>query len=213
MQALEKIVINRNWITLIILLLLILIAVLKSLDKERLKGFVFVFFNKNFIDTEAEDNPSFFNGFNFLLFLFSAIILSLTISFLLATKSYLFDNTFSSFLIVFTVVLSYFLLKKFLDFLLVKLFLIQKQVLFYTISKTSYLYAISFVLLIVYVLTVYSALKASVLFYSTLFLLAIRFISHVVINKKLIFSKLFYFILYLCAFEIAPLFLLFKLIL
>ena len=213
MQALEKIVINRNWITLIILLLLILIAVLKSLDKERLKGFVFVFFNKNFIDTEAEDNPSFFNGFNFLLFLFSTIILSLTISFLLATKSYLFDNTFSSFLIVFTVVLSYFLLKKFLDFLLVRLFLIQKQVLFYTISKTSYFYAISFVLLIVYVLTVYSALKASFLFYSTLFLLAIRFISHVVINKKLIFSKLFYFILYLCAFEIAPLFLLFKLIL
>lgn len=213
MQALEKIVINRNWITLIILLLLIFIVLLKSLNKDRLKGFVFVFFNKNFITTEADDNPSFFNGFNLLLFLFSTITLSLIISFLLDTKSYLFDTSFSSFLIVFTIVLSYFLLKKFLEFLLVRLFLIQKQLLFYTISKTSYLYTISFVLFIVYILTVYSALKASVLLYSTLFLLVIRFIAHIVINKKLIFSKLFYFILYICALEIAPLFLLFKLIL
>lgn len=213
MQALEKIVINRNWITLIILLLLILIVLLKSLNKERLKGFVFVLFNKNFITTEADDNPFFFNGFNLLLFLFSTITLSLIISFLLDTKSYLFDTTFSSFLIVFTIVLSYFLLKKFLEFLLVRLFLIQKQLLFYTISKTSYLYTISFVLFIVYILTVYSALKASVLLYSTFFLLVIRFIAHIVINKKLIFSKLFYFILYICALEIAPLFLLFKLIL
>lgn len=192
---------------------MILIVLLKSLNKERLKGFVFVLFNKNFITTEADDNPFFFNGFNLLLFLFSTITLSLIISFLLDTKSYLFDTTFSSFLIVFTIVLSYFLLKKFLEFLLVRLFLIQKQLLFYTISKTSYLYTISFVLFIVYILTVYSALKASVLLYSTFFLLVIRFIAHIVINKKLIFSKLFYFILYICALEIAPLFLLFKLIL
>ncbi|WP_439128347.1 DUF4271 domain-containing protein [Polaribacter sp.] len=213
MQALEKIAINKNWITLIILLLLLLIAVLKSIDKERLKGYVFAFFNKNFIDLEVEENPSFFNSFNFILFLFSAIILSLTSSLLLANKSYFFDHTFSSFLTILVLVLSYLLLKKLLDFLLVRVFIIKKQLQFYTISKISYLYAISFGLFVVTIITTYSGINTRVLYYTFVFLLAFRFVTHIIINKKLIFSKLFYFILYICAFEIAPLFLLFKLIL
>ncbi|MEN8766771.1 MAG: DUF4271 domain-containing protein [Polaribacter sp.] len=52
--------------------------------------------------------------------------------------------------------------------------------------------------------------KMFLVFFMLLFILKVVLLF--VNNKNLILSKLFYIILYICAFEIAPLFLLFKLI-
>ena len=71
MQALEKIVITTNWISIILVFLLSIIAVLKIIDSNKLKGYVFAVFNKGFIEDEVEENTSFFSSFYSLLLTWS----------------------------------------------------------------------------------------------------------------------------------------------
>ncbi|MGK0447800.1 MAG: hypothetical protein ACJA2M_001579, partial [Polaribacter sp.] len=118
---------------------------------------------------------------------------------------------FSSFFSIFLSLLSYFLFLKVVEYLFSQVFLIKTKVRFFLVSKSNYLNAISFLLYIAIVLSEYANLKQIYLYYFAAFLFFLRFVFHLVSNKNLVFKKLFYFILYICAFEIAPLFTLFKL--
>ena len=189
------------------------IFILKEVDSKKLKGTFFAFFNKGFIEDEVEERAYFFKRFNIILFVFLLLLLSLLLSFLLENFSMNTEVDFLLFCKIFIVMGLYFILKWFLEFLISSVFLIRAETRFYLISKVTYLYAITFVLYIAVILVMYTPLKSSFLGYFTVGLFSIRFAYHVVNNKNLILSKLFYFILYLCAFEIAPLFILFKLML
>lgn len=213
MQALEKIDINNNWVTITLVILLGCIVVLKITDSTKLRGHVLVMLNKSFIEEKIEEETSFFTIFNSLLFLFSTAVFSLIAYVFLSEYSNSFIQGYTSYLFVLVVVLSYLVVKKILEFTLARLLKINKTINFYLTSKSSYLYAISFLLFVLLIIVEYSELKPMVLFYSTAFLLVFRLVFSIRNNKKLIFSQLFYFILYLCAFEIAPLFILFKLML
>ncbi len=192
--------------------LLACIFLLRGLSTVRLKGSVSSLLNKSFVESEIEENSSFFNPFKNVVFVFSITILSL-----LSYKIYLHYNSsseqgFYTFLKILGVVFSYLTIKRLLEFLLSVIFKIDKKLDFFLVSKSIYLYSVSFFLLIAIVLVEYSQLNTLFLVYFSALLFSVRFIFHAVINKKLIFSELFYFILYLCAFEIAPLFILFRLL-
>ena len=213
MQALEKVAIHTIWIPMVLVLLLAIIAVLKIIDVEKLKGYALAIFNKGFLEDEVEEDTSFFSSFYSLLLLFSSIVLALVISLFVSEIRQHSFVTFSSFLYVLGIVFGYFLIKSLLEVFLTKIFLIEKQVRYYLISKFGYLYSISFFLLVFFILFQFGPLNFSSLIRIISVLFFISFILHLVNNKKLIFSELFYFILYLCAFEIGPLLILFKMIL
>lgn len=211
-QALERIVVDNSWITILLVFLLACVFLLRGLSLERLKGSLTSLVNNNFVETEIDENNSFFNSFKNVIFVFSVFVISL-----LVYKIYMYYNTnitqgFYTYFKVLGIVFSYFIIKRLIELSFSYLFKIHKQVEFFLVSKSSYLYSISFFLLIALVLVEYSKLNTLFLVCFSVLLYAIRFILHVVRNKKLIFSKLFYFILYLCAFEIAPLFILFRLL-
>jgi hypothetical protein len=210
-QALEKIATSTNWILLVLVFLFVIIAVLKIIDAEKLKGYVFALFNKGFIEDEAEEDTSFFSSFYSLLFVFSAIVLALTISLLASERNVDFLLSFSSFLSVLKLVFSYLIIKRFLELAFSKLLLIKKEVRFFLVCKLSYLYSISFFLLVFFILFRFSPLSYLCFAYITAGLFFLRYLFLLTNNKKLVFSELFYFILYICAFEIAPLLTLFKL--
>jgi hypothetical protein len=210
-QALDKISLGTNWILLVLVFLFVIIAILKIIDAEKLKGYVFALFNKGFIESEAEEDILFFSSFYNLLFVFSATVLALTVSLLASEINVAFSLTFSSFLSVLKLVFSYLIVKRFLELAFARLLLIKKQVRFFLVCKLSYLYSISFFLLVFYILFLFSPLNY---FYFTVIILGLftlRYLFLLTNNKKLVFSELFYFILYICAFEIAPLLTLFKL--
>lgn len=211
-QALDRVVIDNNWITILLVCLLACVFLLRGLSLVRLRSCVSSLINTNFVETEIEENSSFFNPFKILIFIFSVLVISL-----LVYKTYLYYSAsvfddFYIFLKLFGVIFTYFIIKRLLEVLLSSLFKIRKKLNFFLISKSVYLYAISFLLLIAIVLEEYSQLNMLFLVCFSVVLFSFRFILHLVSNKKLVFSELFYFILYLCAFEIAPLFLLFKLL-
>ena len=213
MQALEKIVINTNWISIILVFLFAIIAVLKIIDGDKLKGYVFALFNKGFIQDEVEENTSFFSSFYSLLFIFSSVVLALVTSLLVAETDKNTSFSLSSFFLILGIIWSYFTIKSLLEIGVIRLFFIKKEVRFYVVSKFGYLYSISFFLIIFLVLFRFGPLNFSFFIAATLGLFFLKFVFQVVNNKNLVFGKLFYFILYLCAFEIAPLLIMFKLVL
>jgi hypothetical protein len=210
LQAIEKIIATNSWVTALIMLLFVGVFLLNALNADRLKGSVFSLFNINFVESESQENSTPFNTFQIVLFIFTVIVLSLlTYNF----KNYKLPTNvagFSSYTHVFLSLLFYFLIKRTLEHLLFHLFLIKKEVRFFIISKINYLHTVTFLLYISLVLSEYAGFKQLYLFYFAALLFIIRFVIHLVNNKKLIFNKLFYFILYICTFEIAPLFILFK---
>jgi hypothetical protein len=210
-QALDKITTSTNWILLVLVFLFVIIAVLKIIDAEKLKGYVFALFNKGFIEDEAEEDTSFFSSFYSLLFVFSGIVLALIMSLFASEIKVGFSLTFSSFLSVLKLVFSYLIVKRFLELAFARLLLIKKQVRFYLVCKLSYLYSISFFLLVFCILFYFSPLNYLCFTLITLAVFFLRYLLLLMNNKKLVFSELFYFILYICAFEIAPLLTLFKL--
>lgn len=212
-QAVEKIANNTNWITIIILALLVMVVILKTIDSKKLKGYVFALFNKGFVATESEEEIPFFSFFYMLIFGFSTIVFSLIVALLIAETKSEINYNFSFFTYILSIVFTYFFIKRLLEIVLNRLFSLKKYVHFYLVSKFSYLYFISFFLLISYILIVFSGLNSVLLIYAVVFFFLLRFVFHINSNKKLVFNNFFYFILYLCAFEIAPLLVLFKLLL
>lgn len=212
MQALERTIIDTNWITILLVVLLVCIFLLKGLSFVRLKGNAFSLINKTFIESEIEDNYSFFNLFKIVVFLFSMMVVSLLIYKVLLFYDVLKGEGFYLFVKILGVVFSYFSIKQFLEFLLGHLFKINEQVKFFLCSKSNYLNCVSFYLFTALFVVEYSQLNTLFLVYFSILFFSIRFILHIFSNKKLISSRLFYFILYLCSFEIAPLFILFKLL-
>lgn len=212
MQALEKITYSNNWITIVLLLLFLSIVFLKTLDAKKLKESFFALLNFNFIEDDDAEITPFFNGFQSVIFLFSISVLSLLGYYFKVYKYPTATESFTTYFSIFLVLFCYFFVKRILEFLLIRLFLIEKSVRTFLYSKNNYLYSVSFLIYIALILTTYSRLITNYVFYFSAFLFLLRFILYVVRNKKLVFNKLFYFILYICAFEIAPLFILFKLL-
>ena len=211
MQATEKIVLSNDWVTLLLLFLLFCIVVLKLIDTEKVKEQFFSLLNFTLIEDSDVETDSFFNTFQVIIFLFSITVISL---FVYQFKIYKIPNGalgFMVFLQVFGAVLAFFILKGILEYTLALLFMIKKRLQFFIHLKNNYLYSVAFLLYLALVLREYTSLNSYYIFFFGAIVFFVRFIFLVVRNKKLIFNKLFYFILYICALEIAPLFVLFKL--
>ena len=211
MQALEKIAYSNNWVTEILLLLFLSVVLLKLLDAKRLKESFFVFFKVSVVKEEDLDSNKFLDAFEIVIFFFLVTVISLLTHNFLIYKRPTVSDSFSTFLNVFLVLLVYFLTKKILEFVLSFLFLMKESIQIFSFYKTRTLYSLSFFLYIAIVLCEYAGINQLYSYYFAGFLFIARFVLYSVRNKNLIFNKLFYFILYICAFEIAPLFILFKL--
>ena len=211
MQAVDKIVYSNDWITIIFLLLLASVVLLKLVDAKKLNENFFAFVNLSFIDDKDIERKDLFDFFEILIFIFSVIVLALV---LYHFKLYKFPNTKSSltsFIDVFYSLLIYYLFKRVFEYFLMIIFAIKNEIQSFILLKNNYLNSLSFFLLIGLILLEYSDINHLYLFFFAGFLFFLRFAFLFVRNKKLIFNKLFYFILYICALEIAPLFVLFKL--
>ena len=211
MQAIEKIDISTNWVTLIFLVLLFSVLLLKGFHRTKLKEYFFAFFNKGFIVSEIEERASLLNRFSVVLFFFTTGTFGLLTFFLMnyfSQEVFLEISLFWKTLLFFV---GYLTVKRILEKLFVILFSIQTETVSFLTAKSIYTHTISLWTFPVLILFFYAALPNQILFGFILFLFVIKLGLLFANNKNLILSKLFYIILYICAFEIAPPFLLFKL--
>ena len=212
MEALQRSVLSNNWITLIFLFSILLLFFLKLFTTTKLKGYVTSLFNKGFLEIEAEENYWALSFFHTGFSLFTFLMLSVTTFFLISQFNNSSALLLEDYLVSTSYLFSYVVLRFIVVFALFSVFQFKSKLSFFMTSKRGYLYSISIGLLFLNVFYFYTFQYQDLLFTGFVALFSLRFSLILINNKNLIIKELFYFILYLCAFELAPLFVLFRLI-
>jgi len=217
-EGIERISLSEDWITIILLLSLVLIAALKFSYNDRFDKLFSLSYSDKYFTNYSKSKPLIFNTFHLLFF----IIINFNISLLIFYAIKAFDpseisNDFTYFIQIVLIVLFYFIFRYLIGYLLGIVFDLseeQNRITLLKISNLSYLSVLFFPLLVLINYSSFALHKILITFSLTiaLILLSIRYFS-ILKNLKLSFNSFFYIFLYLCALELAPFLVIYKMFL
>ncbi|WP_242092055.1 DUF4271 domain-containing protein [Aestuariivivens sediminicola] len=199
--------------TLLLVCCLLIVAAAKLVSEKRFNDFIYIFTNWKYLKIYARDQK-FFDKFDALLFV--NLIISGSLFIIIAYQHFnSISGTVINVLFKITVGLgSFFLIKVLLERLIGSLFEIDKIIDDYLFQKITYKNYLGMILLPINALLIYSIRPNNLLFYMIFgILLVVTFTGLITSFKRhqsLIKNNIFYFILYLCALEIAPCVILYK---
>nr|WP_321232456.1 DUF4271 domain-containing protein [uncultured Psychroserpens sp.] len=208
-------VISNDWFTLFLLLGLVCITLSKYVFTHRFKDFIAVIGNSKYLKIYARDQK-FIDGFDALLFLNGIVSVSI-FSFIsystLVSPSEFNLNLFFKLLFGIGVLL---LIKVLLERLIGSVFDIDNLIDSYLFQKTTFKNYTGFILFPINCIIIYALDPSKSIIYVIIGLIIlinlVGFISSFKNHQKLLLNNIFYFILYLCALEIGPYLILYKLI-
>ncbi len=209
MNTIERSIDSLDWMTLVLLLGLTLLAIGKYLYQTRFMSFLILPFNNKYISMYSKKGRL-LNWFHILMTLFQIINFSLFLyfAFQIFELSFLNKSTAAYFIILPMVVLVL-LLKIVLQMSKGYVFNTQALVNEIIYNKLSYFNHSGLIMFIANIVLIYILKDSKPIVYGTIFLiLFINIIGLINILKnrqKMIVTNVFYFILYLCTLEIAPL--------
>ncbi|WP_026837292.1 DUF4271 domain-containing protein [Gillisia sp. JM1] len=216
MEAIERYITSNDLLTIIILLVLLLLAVAKTLFSNRFEDFISLAASGKYLIIKSKEYKLLF-GFNVLMLTAHILIVSLFVflTFRLLTTQTL-DSSGNLLLRIITAYSFIALLKITVEKIIANVFDIDEIMDTYIFQKQTYLNFISLIIFGLSLFLVYSDIPSLPLFYLiiALILIALLYILYAIVKKnlRLISRFWFYFILYLCALEIAPYVVLYKLI-
>lgn len=206
-------IISNELFTVLIVIALTIIAAAKLVAPQRFNDFIYVLGNSKYLKIYAKDQK-FLDKFDALLF--SNLIISGAI-FGYLVYQYVTDTKIISINVLFKLVFgigTFILIKVLVERLIASLFEIDKLIDLYLFQKISYKNYLGLLLLPINALLIFSIKPSLPIFYIIIALLLVVNISGVITSFKThqntIKGNLFYFILYLCALEIAPYIILYK---
>jgi len=207
MEALERVIVSKDWTTLLILVIVFLIVVSNFIDQKRLQQLFTIPFDSSY---RLNFTHQIWHVFNILFFIASNLILGL---FIYAILQHFYPDTiaFTSrpYIRIVGLLLLYWLFRYGIGKLIAYLFEIEKIHNQITFIKMSYFFSSSVYLLVFLLFDLYFFESRTYYIYVVLgfylILLLIRYLQLLSLYKRQIVLHLFYFILYLCALEIAPL--------
>jgi hypothetical protein len=198
---------NKDWATFLFLLSFIIIAFTKSIFENRFNDFINLVFSDKYIKV-YRDSSHLKSGFTIALFFVQVISLAFFIQLSLHIFGYASKTDWILYIQI-TTFLIFFILSKFLiEKIIATSFNIEEFVEQFNLQKVTYrTYIGLFILPLDIVLFYYNNFSRSIPVIMIGVVLVINVLTYFISIKNyqnLIFGKLFYFILYLCAFEIAP---------
>jgi len=207
-------VISNEWITILIVICITILTIVKFSYSKRFNEFSWIILNSNYLKIYFKDNK-FIDNFNILLF--ANQIIGVFIFVYLISKTYI--NDLSIDLIISLKIVGVFIVliftKFFIELLIGWIFNINTLISSYLFQKLNYKNFIGIVLIPINIILVYAVEPTEKLIYGFLIgllvLNLIGFLSTFKSYQKLLLSNFFYFILYLCALEIGPYIILYKL--
>jgi len=202
----ERIIGAKDWATLLFVFCFAVVAINRSVFEARFAEFI----KLGFIDKYTKiykDTSNLLSWFTISLFVVQVISYSFLLQFVLGYFG-LVKTSGITFIQLFTVI-AFFILAKFLiEKIIATAFSIEEFSEQFNLHKVNYRAYIGLLLLPINVVLFYNIAPTRILLYLVLAIItAATIISYLVslrIYQKLILAKLFYFILYLCALEIAP---------
>ncbi|SDS19590.1 DUF4271 domain-containing protein [Gramella sp. MAR_2010_147] len=215
MQATERIYEYQDWITIIFLACFTLLVLAKLLFPQRFEEFASLLNSGKFIAFKGKENKA-FHAFNILLLGIQAIAISL---FLHIAYSHFFETSILDFILYIRILTAYLcliLIKAGIEKIIGNIFELDEKIDYYLFQKFSYRNFISLFILAASLFLIYTINPTSLIL-GTIGILAIlaNAIGLIIIykrNQSVLSANWFYFILYLCALEIAPYIILYKLI-
>ncbi|MUP44611.1 DUF4271 domain-containing protein [Gramella sp. BOM4] len=215
MQAIERISQHQDWITVIFLLCLILLVLARIGFTQRFEEFINLLNSGKFISFKGKENKA-FHPFNILLL--SVQVLAVSI-FLYIAYDYFYElkeENWIIFIRIFTAFTCLLLFKALLEKIIGNIFEIDEQMDYYIFQKLSYRNFIAIFLLAASLFLIYTlpptALILGIIGGIVLLANALGMFLIFRRNQNVLSANWFYFILYLCALEIAPYIILYKLI-
>ena len=214
-EGIERLTFSNDWITVVIMLVLILISLLKLKYSERFTKLFSLLYSEKYYTDYLKTKPLLFNTFHFIFFF--VIIFNISLIIFNSFKAFQpgkINHDFSFFLQINLVVFTYLLLRYLLGFIIAFLFDISDKQKYITFLKISNLSLISILFLPLLILINYSVgpIHKFLITLSIIAVILLFFLRYFVLVKKekINFNNLFYFILYLCALEIAPFIVVYK---
>ncbi|MDG5490378.1 DUF4271 domain-containing protein [Psychroserpens sp. SPM9] len=208
-------VISNDWFTLFLILGLLCITLSKYVFAHRFKDFLAVIGNSKYLKIYAREQK-FIDKFDALLFF--NLIISVSIFAYICYSTLVHPSEFQLhqfFKLLFGVGVL-FLIKVLLERLIGSLFDIDELIDAYLFQKTTFKNYTGFILFPVNCILIYSLNPTKPVIYGVIGLIIlinlVGFISSFKNHQKLLLNNIFYFILYLCALEIGPYLILYKLI-
>jgi len=208
-------IVSNEWFTILIITSIALIAMVKITFATRFNNFVTLIGNSKYLKIHSREQK-FFEFFDGILFL--NLVISITLFVILIIKTHFNNHEISTelFLKISVGIGALFLIKILVERLLGSLFEIDVLIDSYLFQKISYRNYIGLILVPVNILLIYTIQPTKTAIYIIIILLfivnLIGIITTIRNHQKLLLNNFFYFILYLCALEISPYIILYKLI-
>jgi hypothetical protein len=207
--------ISNDWFTIFLVLSLGCITVSKFLFAHRFKDFIAVIGNSKYLKIYARDQK-FIDGFDALLFFNGILSISIFAFIGYTTLVNPAEFNLSQFFKLLFGIGVLFLIKVLLERLIASLFDIDEIIDSYLFQKTTFKNYTGLILFPLNCILIYTLDPTKKLVYIIIGLLIlinlIGFITSFKNHQKLLLNNIFYFILYLCALEIGPYLILYKLI-
>lgn len=216
MQAIERMTYSNDWLTIVIVSCFILLAVAKSLNEAKFREFLVLAFNDSQILKPKKDKR---NNQSMSMVLFAIQLLSVSVFLFMACQTWGVYDTLEPFILfvrIFIFLGLFVGVKYFVEKVVGVLFVIEESIEQYHQKKLAYRNYFGFLLLPINCLFIYTFEPTKWVFWITGgVILILNVVSLIIIfrrNENIIYNNPFYFILYLCALEIAPYLILFKII-
>ncbi|QYS88192.1 DUF4271 domain-containing protein [Flavobacterium davisii] len=208
-ELIPRIVENKNWITIVFIVAIGVVTVTKAVFEKRFIDFVRLLFDNKYIKI-YKDPSNLMTWFTILLFFVQLISFSFFIQLVLSYYGYTTKTNWISFIQIITF-LTFFVLSKYLiEKIIATSFDTELFIEQFNLFKVSYRTYLGILLLPVDMVLYYTNLTNQYVILGILVIIliinTITYLRSLRNYQNLLLRKLFYFILYICAPEIAPYF-------
>ncbi|MBC5862240.1 DUF4271 domain-containing protein [Flavobacterium turcicum] len=202
-----RIIENKDWATALFLLAFAIIALTKSVFENRFGEFANLLFSNKYIKV-YRDSSHLKSSFTIALFTVQVISLAFFIQIALYSFGYASKTDWLLFIRIITFLLFFILAKYLIEKIIATAFNIEEFSEQFNLQKVTYRTYIGLLVLpINIILFYYDSISRNFILTTIAIIMIANILTYLISIKNyhnIIFGKLFYFILYLCALEIAP---------
>jgi Domain of unknown function (DUF4271) len=202
-----RVIENKDWVTLLFVLSFGIIAVIKTVFESRFIDFMQLIYSDKYL-TIYKETAQIKSGFTRAIFVLQALTIAFFLQLTISHFGYAQKTDITQYFQI-LIALSFFIMAKFLiEKMVAIIFEIEDFMTYFNLHKIVYRSYITFFILPINLLLFhYESISASIYWTLILIILVLNSLNYIYTIKKyqaVIFSKMFYFILYICAFEMAP---------
>lgn len=206
---------SKDWATVLFVLSFAIIAITKSVFENRFGDFANLIYSNKYIKV-YKDSANLNSGFTLSLFLVQVVSLAFFIQITLSYFGHATKTDWLLYIQIFTFLVFFILSKYLIEKIIATSFNIEEFMEQFNLQKVTYRTYIGLLILpLNIILFYYDTISRNIPLIIIAIILIINIVTYLISIKNyqnLIFGKLFYFILYLCALEIAPYYFMYYLI-